>query len=172
MELNPNRGAGNREAEPLLQIELYSSSQDSLQQRTAWAISQLATRRYQASCRRVRAERPDSGSSCSSAPMCAICLEEFSEGQVRWARLEMEVVAGGGGVDRSGYDSILPTPGSYVLLLNVVILLASEKKALVLLRGGLLSGNSGTLNTLSLVSLMSEEGGEDWVLILTDSRNC
>lgn len=97
MELNPNRGAGNREAEPLLQIELYSSSQDSLQQRTAWAISQLATRRYQASCRRVRAERPDSGSSCSSAPMCAICLEEFSEGQVRWARLEMEVVAGGAG---------------------------------------------------------------------------
>lgn len=59
--------------------------------------------------------------------MCAICLEEFSEGQVRWARLEMEVVAGAG-VDRSRYDSILPTPGSYVLLLNVVILLASEKK--------------------------------------------
>ncbi|XP_004707079.1 E3 ubiquitin-protein ligase RNF43 [Echinops telfairi] len=52
-----------------------------LQQRTAWAISQLATRRYQASCRRARAEWADSGSSCSSAPMCAICLEEFSEGQ-------------------------------------------------------------------------------------------
>lgn len=59
-----------------------------------------------------------------------------------------------------------------MLLLNVVILLTSEKKALVLLKGGLLSGNSGTLNTLSLVSLMAEEGGEDWVLILTDSRNC
>ncbi|XP_006154706.1 E3 ubiquitin-protein ligase RNF43 isoform X1 [Tupaia chinensis] len=54
---------------------------DPLQQRTAWAISQLATRRYQASCRRARAEWPDSGSSCSSAPVCAICLEEFSEGQ-------------------------------------------------------------------------------------------
>ncbi|XP_004645307.1 E3 ubiquitin-protein ligase RNF43 [Octodon degus] len=54
---------------------------DPLQQRTAWAISQLATRRYQDSCRRTRAERPDSGSSCSSAPVCAICLEEFSEGQ-------------------------------------------------------------------------------------------
>uniref|UniRef100_A0A8C5K5V3 E3 ubiquitin-protein ligase RNF43 n=2 Tax=Jaculus jaculus TaxID=51337 RepID=A0A8C5K5V3_JACJA len=57
------------------------SRPDPLQQRTAWAISQLATRRYQASCRRARAEWPDSGSSCSSAPMCAICLEEFSEGQ-------------------------------------------------------------------------------------------
>uniref|UniRef100_A0A8C2MMC9 RING-type E3 ubiquitin transferase n=1 Tax=Cricetulus griseus TaxID=10029 RepID=A0A8C2MMC9_CRIGR len=59
----------------------HHSRPDPLQQRTAWAISQLATRRYQASCRRARAEWPDSGSSCSSAPMCAICLEEFSEGQ-------------------------------------------------------------------------------------------
>ncbi|XP_045381618.1 E3 ubiquitin-protein ligase RNF43 isoform X2 [Lemur catta] len=57
------------------------SRPDPLQQRTAWAISQLATRRYQASCRRAQVEWPDSGSSCSSAPMCAICLEEFSEGQ-------------------------------------------------------------------------------------------
>ncbi|XP_055475928.1 E3 ubiquitin-protein ligase RNF43 isoform X2 [Psammomys obesus] len=59
----------------------HRSRPDPLQQRTAWAISQLATRRYQASCRRAQAEWPDSGSSCSSAPMCAICLEEFSEGQ-------------------------------------------------------------------------------------------
>nr|XP_012300894.1 E3 ubiquitin-protein ligase RNF43 [Aotus nancymaae]XP_012300895.1 E3 ubiquitin-protein ligase RNF43 [Aotus nancymaae] len=57
------------------------SRPDPLQQRTAWAISQLATRRYKASCRRVRGKRPDSGSSCSSAPVCAICLEEFSEGE-------------------------------------------------------------------------------------------
>ncbi|XP_036925780.1 E3 ubiquitin-protein ligase RNF43 [Sturnira hondurensis] len=57
------------------------SRPDPLQQRTAWAISQLATRRYRASCRRAGAEWPDSGSSCSSAPVCAICLEEFSEGQ-------------------------------------------------------------------------------------------
>ncbi|XP_015107417.1 E3 ubiquitin-protein ligase RNF43 isoform X2 [Vicugna pacos] len=57
------------------------SRPDPLQQRTAWAISQLATRRYRAGCRRARAEWPDSGSSCSSAPVCAICLEEFSEGQ-------------------------------------------------------------------------------------------
>lgn len=64
----------------------HPSSQDPLQQRTAWAISQLATRRYQPGCRRARAEWPDSGSSCSSAPVCAICLEEFSEGQVRQGR--------------------------------------------------------------------------------------
>ncbi|KAM5273749.1 E3 ubiquitin-protein ligase RNF43 [Ctenodactylus gundi] len=57
------------------------SRPDPLQQRTAWAISQLATKRYQANCRRAQAEWPDSGSSCSSAPVCAICLEEFSEGQ-------------------------------------------------------------------------------------------
>ncbi|XP_007956204.1 E3 ubiquitin-protein ligase RNF43 [Orycteropus afer afer] len=57
------------------------SRPEPLQQRTAWAINQLATRRYRASCRRARAEWPDSGSTCSSAPMCAICLEEFSEGQ-------------------------------------------------------------------------------------------
>ncbi|XP_031207895.1 E3 ubiquitin-protein ligase RNF43 [Mastomys coucha] len=59
----------------------HRSRPDPLQQRTAWAISQLATRRYQANCRRARAEWTDSGSSCSSAPVCAICLEEFSEGQ-------------------------------------------------------------------------------------------
>lgn len=44
------------------------------------AIGQLATRRYQARCR--QASRWDSASSCSSAPVCAICLEEFTEGQV------------------------------------------------------------------------------------------
>ncbi|GAB0197963.1 E3 ubiquitin-protein ligase RNF43 [Grus japonensis] len=54
-------------------------SQDSLQQQTMQAIGQLATRKYQARCR--QASRWDSASSCSSAPVCAICLEEFSEGQ-------------------------------------------------------------------------------------------
>ena len=44
------------------------------------AIGQLATRKYQARCR--QASRWDSASSCSSAPVCAVCLEEFSEGQV------------------------------------------------------------------------------------------
>uniref|UniRef100_A0A8C3C736 E3 ubiquitin-protein ligase RNF43 n=1 Tax=Cairina moschata TaxID=8855 RepID=A0A8C3C736_CAIMO len=54
-------------------------TQDSLQQQTMQAIGQLATRNYQARCR--QASRWDSASSCSSAPVCAICLEEFSEGQ-------------------------------------------------------------------------------------------
>uniref|UniRef100_A0A8B9BQQ0 E3 ubiquitin-protein ligase RNF43 n=1 Tax=Anser brachyrhynchus TaxID=132585 RepID=A0A8B9BQQ0_9AVES len=54
-------------------------TQDSLQQQTMQAIGQLATRNYQARCR--QASRWDSTSSCSSAPVCAICLEEFSEGQ-------------------------------------------------------------------------------------------
>uniref|UniRef100_A0A663EM79 E3 ubiquitin-protein ligase RNF43 n=1 Tax=Aquila chrysaetos chrysaetos TaxID=223781 RepID=A0A663EM79_AQUCH len=53
--------------------------QDSLQQQTMQAIGQLATRKYQARCRQT--SRWDSASSCSSAPVCAICLEEFSEGQ-------------------------------------------------------------------------------------------
>lgn len=95
-------GPGVRRKEPLSQSEPHPSSQDPLQQRTAWAISQLATRRYRASCKRTRSEWPDSGSSCSSAPVCAICLEEFSEGQVRqgsWltsvARLGREARASG-----------------------------------------------------------------------------
>ncbi|NXA35209.1 RNF43 ligase, partial [Eudromia elegans] len=54
-------------------------TQDSLQQQTMRAIGQLATRTYQPRCR--QASRWDSASSCSSAPVCAICLEEFSEGQ-------------------------------------------------------------------------------------------
>ncbi|NXQ93204.1 RNF43 ligase, partial [Sagittarius serpentarius] len=54
-------------------------TQDSLQQQTMQAIGQLATRKYQARCRQT--SRWDSASSCSSAPVCAICLEEFSEGQ-------------------------------------------------------------------------------------------
>ncbi|NXI37262.1 RNF43 ligase, partial [Galbula dea] len=54
-------------------------TQDSVQQQTMQAIRQLATRKYQARCR--QASRWDSASSCSSAPVCAICLEEFSEGQ-------------------------------------------------------------------------------------------
>ncbi|KAG8518251.1 E3 ubiquitin-protein ligase RNF43, partial [Galemys pyrenaicus] len=57
------------------------SRPDPLQQRTALAISLLATRTYRASCRRAQAEWPDSGSSCSSGPTCAICLEEFFDGE-------------------------------------------------------------------------------------------
>ncbi|KGL96369.1 E3 ubiquitin-protein ligase RNF43, partial [Charadrius vociferus] len=54
-------------------------TQDSLQQQTMQAIGQLATRKYRGRCR--QAARWDSASSCSSAPVCAVCLEEFSEGQ-------------------------------------------------------------------------------------------
>lgn len=50
------------------------------------AISQLATRTYQA--RRRQAPSGDAVSTCSSAPVCAICLEEFNEGQVRAVPLE------------------------------------------------------------------------------------
>uniref|UniRef100_A0A8C0GJV4 E3 ubiquitin-protein ligase RNF43 n=1 Tax=Chelonoidis abingdonii TaxID=106734 RepID=A0A8C0GJV4_CHEAB len=57
----------------------FPFSQDSLQQQTMQAISRLAIRKYQARCR--QAALRDSASSCSSAPICAICLEEFSEGQ-------------------------------------------------------------------------------------------
>lgn len=57
----------------------WNRTQDSLQQQTLQAISQLATRKYQWQCR--QAAFRDSASSCSSAPICAICLEEFSEGQ-------------------------------------------------------------------------------------------
>ncbi|KAL8198735.1 UNVERIFIED_CONTAM: E3 ubiquitin-protein ligase rnf43, partial [Gekko kuhli] len=56
-----------------------SRIQTNIQEETLRAINQLATRRYQARCR--QAPTGDSASTCSSAPVCAICLEEFSEGQ-------------------------------------------------------------------------------------------
>ncbi|KAJ7308972.1 hypothetical protein JRQ81_008254 [Phrynocephalus forsythii] len=56
-----------------------SRSQTNVREGTLQAISRLATRRYQARPRAAPAA--DSVSSCSSAPVCAICLEEFSEGQ-------------------------------------------------------------------------------------------
>uniref|UniRef100_A0A8C3ULW8 E3 ubiquitin-protein ligase RNF43 n=1 Tax=Catharus ustulatus TaxID=91951 RepID=A0A8C3ULW8_CATUS len=63
----------------LNRTQAHLSPQDSVQQQTLQAIRQLATRRYQPRAR--PAPRWDSASSCSSAPVCAICLEEFSEGQ-------------------------------------------------------------------------------------------
>ncbi|XP_042298450.1 E3 ubiquitin-protein ligase RNF43 isoform X2 [Sceloporus undulatus] len=56
-------------------------NQTGVQEETLQAINQLATRRYQARRRRQGPPNRDSASSCSSAPICAICLEEFSEGQ-------------------------------------------------------------------------------------------
>ncbi|XP_078535612.1 E3 ubiquitin-protein ligase RNF43 isoform X1 [Lissotriton helveticus] len=59
-----------------------NQAEDSLHQQTVRAISQLATRKYR-SCSEGRLRRSglDSGSSCSSAPVCAVCLEEFADGQ-------------------------------------------------------------------------------------------
>ncbi|XP_033028294.1 E3 ubiquitin-protein ligase RNF43 isoform X1 [Lacerta agilis] len=56
-----------------------SRDRSNVQEETLQAINQLATRRYQA--RRRQAPTGDSVSTCSSAPVCAICLEEFTEGQ-------------------------------------------------------------------------------------------
>ncbi|XP_077336796.1 E3 ubiquitin-protein ligase RNF43 isoform X1 [Lithobates pipiens] len=59
-------------------------TQDSLQQQTLLAISRLGTRKYHP--RRSRDWRGNGGkvetaSTSSSVPVCAVCLEEFSEGQ-------------------------------------------------------------------------------------------
>ncbi|XP_007894578.2 E3 ubiquitin-protein ligase RNF43 [Callorhinchus milii] len=58
-------------------------TRDSLQQQTLRAISRLATRTYRSRCRAQGLERPgtDSRSSSASEPVCAICLEEFVDGQ-------------------------------------------------------------------------------------------
>ncbi|XP_063002880.1 E3 ubiquitin-protein ligase RNF43 [Elgaria multicarinata webbii] len=56
-----------------------SRSRTNVQEETLQAIRLLATRRYQT--RHRPAPTGDSVSTCSSAPVCAICLEEFSEGQ-------------------------------------------------------------------------------------------
>nr|XP_060612861.1 E3 ubiquitin-protein ligase RNF43 [Anolis sagrei ordinatus] len=56
-------------------------NQAHVQEETLQAINQLATRRYQTRRRRPGAPNGDTASSCSSTPVCAICLEEFSEGQ-------------------------------------------------------------------------------------------
>lgn len=157
--------------------ESHSSSQDPLQQRTAWAISQLATRRYQASGRRARAEWPDSGSSCSSAPMCAICLEEFSEGQVRRAcgsprggkQIEARV-----GVDR-------PRTDMGALAMSVSCVSCKRQRQGTSLRFGCFPGeehhclsrenlyapdHNGTLDSLSHFSLMTVKMGLDLSFIL------
>lgn len=104
-ELNTSWGPGMRKKEPLPHSEPRPSSQDPLQQQTAWAISQLVTRRYRASCKKARSEWPDSGSSCSSAPVCAICLEEFSEGQVRHGWWLAPVTGLGGKLELGGRDT-------------------------------------------------------------------
>uniref|UniRef100_H3B9B5 RING-type E3 ubiquitin transferase n=1 Tax=Latimeria chalumnae TaxID=7897 RepID=H3B9B5_LATCH len=62
----------------------HNRTQDSLQQQTIRAISRLEIRKYKSRCKtggHIHHSGQDSGSSCSSAPVCAICLEEFIEGQ-------------------------------------------------------------------------------------------
>ncbi|KAK9412371.1 E3 ubiquitin-protein ligase RNF43 [Crotalus adamanteus] len=54
-------------------------NQTNVQEATIQAINRLAIRRYQGPYR--HAPTGDSVSTCSSPPICAICLEEFCEGQ-------------------------------------------------------------------------------------------
>uniref|UniRef100_A0A8C6V8J0 E3 ubiquitin-protein ligase RNF43 n=1 Tax=Naja naja TaxID=35670 RepID=A0A8C6V8J0_NAJNA len=56
-----------------------SRNQTNVQETTMQAINQMAIRRYQTPYR--HAPTGDSVSTCSSPPICAICLEEFCEGQ-------------------------------------------------------------------------------------------
>ncbi|XP_063812269.1 E3 ubiquitin-protein ligase RNF43 [Pseudophryne corroboree] len=61
-------------------------TQDSVQQQTALAISRLGSRKYQSRISRDRCTRSTNGcrletASTSSSVPCAICLEEFSDGQ-------------------------------------------------------------------------------------------
>ncbi|XP_072099375.1 E3 ubiquitin-protein ligase RNF43 isoform X2 [Mobula birostris] len=61
-----------------------NQTRNSLQQQTINAISRLATRRYRSRCRPLGHERQssqDSQASSMSEPVCAICLEEFADGQ-------------------------------------------------------------------------------------------
>ncbi|XP_025022933.1 E3 ubiquitin-protein ligase RNF43 isoform X2 [Python bivittatus] len=55
-------------------------NQTNVQEVTLQAINRLAIRRYQAP--HHQAPTGDSVSTCSSPPICAICLEEFCEGQI------------------------------------------------------------------------------------------
>ncbi|XP_075450655.1 E3 ubiquitin-protein ligase RNF43 isoform X2 [Ascaphus truei] len=60
---------------------------DSVQQQTLLAINRLGTRKYESRksrerrTRNARSGRPDTASTSSSVPVCAICLEEFTDGQ-------------------------------------------------------------------------------------------
>ncbi|XP_018425047.1 PREDICTED: E3 ubiquitin-protein ligase RNF43 [Nanorana parkeri] len=59
-------------------------AQDSLQQQTSLAISRLGTRKYQPRGSRdwrANGGRLETASTSSSVPVCAVCLEEFSDGQ-------------------------------------------------------------------------------------------
>lgn len=60
--------------------------QDSVHQQTRQAISRLETKTYNSQgCSGPHRQRAPwgSASSSNSSPVCAICLEEFQDGQVR-----------------------------------------------------------------------------------------
>ncbi|XP_053562326.1 E3 ubiquitin-protein ligase RNF43 isoform X2 [Bombina bombina] len=60
-------------------------TQDNVQQQTLLAISRLGTRMYESRIsreQRTRGARLETASTSSSVPLCAICLEEFTDGQV------------------------------------------------------------------------------------------
>ncbi|KAM9320284.1 E3 ubiquitin-protein ligase RNF43 [Gastrophryne carolinensis] len=60
-------------------------AQDTVQQQTALAISRLRTRKYQSHVSRhsksTTGGRTETASTSSSVPVCAVCLEEFTDGQ-------------------------------------------------------------------------------------------
>ncbi|XP_069617552.1 E3 ubiquitin-protein ligase RNF43 isoform X1 [Ranitomeya imitator] len=63
-----------------------SPAQDTVQQQTALAISRLGSRKYQSRVasdhhRTSNGRHVETGSTSSSVPVCAICLDEFSDGQ-------------------------------------------------------------------------------------------
>lgn len=63
-----------------------TTTQDSVQQQTALAISRLGTRKYHSRVARDHRRssmgcQVETGSTSSSIPVCAICLDEFSDGQ-------------------------------------------------------------------------------------------
>lgn len=65
--------------------------QDSVHQQTMRAISRLETKTYSSQgCSGSQRHRAawGSASSSNSSPVCAICLEEFQDGQVRGERAE------------------------------------------------------------------------------------
>ncbi|KTF85132.1 hypothetical protein cypCar_00039068, partial [Cyprinus carpio] len=76
----------NEEAMVFIDIMMETQKWDSVHQQTVRAISRLETRTYSSQgCSGSQHSRGASGSNSSSnsSPVCAICLEEFMDGQVQ-----------------------------------------------------------------------------------------
>lgn len=70
----------------ILSHDVHLCVQDSVHQQTRQAISRLETKTYNSQgCSGSHRQRAPwgSASSSNSSPICAICLEEFQDGQVR-----------------------------------------------------------------------------------------